>query len=269
MKYTTKSLLISIHSILLLFLTTTVNGQVSYSIPGSTFTEDFSAGLPTGADTPLWSDDDEDVLPGWSAYQTAGAGSTPTNYRITSSGSSSEAQLYQYRPSAGSSDGSFGTRPSGGTGDIILGVRFTNDTGISLNSITLGYTGEQWFESESTQNNQYIVAYQLGSPLNLTSGTWTTISSLDFNSPQDGGGDTNLDGKASANREVIAPVTVSIADWNDGSDLWVRWFDSNSSGFDQALAIDDVNFTAIPEPSTLLLVIMSFVAAYMFKKRKS
>jgi hypothetical protein len=227
------------------------SAQVSYTTSGSTFTEDFSAGLATGAATPTWTDNS--VFAGWYAYQTA-TSAAPADYRITSSGNSTKAQLYQYRPSAGSTDGAFGTRPSGGTGDMILGLRLTNDTGATLTGFTLGYTGEQWFESESTQNNQYVVAYQFGSPTDLSAGSWTDISALEFDSPKNTGADINLDGNDAGNFEVLSPVTIGSLTWADGTDLWIRWFDANSSGFDQALAIDDVSFSAVPEPSQYAII---------------
>ena len=48
---------------------------------------------------------------------------------------------------------------------------------------------------------------------------------------------------------MFAPETVTISGWNDGTDLWIRWFDANSTGFDQGLAVDDFSFSAVPEPA--------------------
>jgi len=137
---------------------------------------------------------------------------------------------------------------------MILGLRLTNDTGAALTEFTLGYTGEQWFESETAQNNQYIVAYQFGSPTNLSAGSWTEISALQFNTPKESGADANLDGSLVANQEVLTPVTVSSIAWENGEDLWIRWFDANSTGFDQGIAVDDVSFSAIPEPSQYAII---------------
>jgi hypothetical protein len=220
--------------------------QVSYDTIGSTYDQDFNSGLPTGASTPTWTDNS--VFSGWYAYETATSGA-PSNYRITSTGDSSAAQLYQYRATAGSDDGAFGTRPSSTTGDMMLGLRLTNNTGTTLTEFTLGYTGEQWFESETEQNNQYVVSYQIGTVADLSAGSWTEISALEFDTPKESGADDSLDGSEAENQVVLSPATIGSLVWEDGEDLWIRWFDSNSTGYDQGIAIDDVSFSAIPEPS--------------------
>lgn len=249
---------------MLLFLTTTANAQISYSTAGDTFTEDFDNGLPNGSANLTWTDNP--TFTGYYAFQSTGS-SAPALYRRTN-GASSDAELFQWRDVASAGDGALRTQPTDSTGDMILGFRVTNNTGATLNSFSLGYTGEQWVERSGENNNQLVVAYQLGNPANLSDGSWTDISSLEFNSPFETTSQ-NLDGSDPANQEFFAPTAVSIADWADGTDLWIRWYDNNSSSVDQGLAIDAVSFSAIPEPSTLLLVLMSFVAAYMLKKRKS
>lgn len=238
---------------------------LSYDTSGATIVEDFDLGLPSGAATPTWTDNS--VFPSWYAYQSA-TSAAPTNYRITSSGNSTQAQLYQYRPSAGSTNGALGTRPSGTTGDMMTGVQITNNTGTTLTSFSLSYTGEQWFESATAQNNQLIVAYQFGSPANLSDGVWTNITDLTFNSPQNSGADITLDGTLPANQEVLSTSTIGSINWASGTDLWLRWFDANSSGFDQALAIDDVTFSAVPEPSTYALIASVGILAVVALKRR-
>ncbi|MEM9227008.1 MAG: PEP-CTERM sorting domain-containing protein [Verrucomicrobiota bacterium] len=241
-----------------------LTAQIIYDVPDATIVEDFNTGLPSAASTPAWADNS--VFTGWYAYQTATSGA-PTSYRITSSGNSSAARLYQWRPSAASSEGAFGTRPSGTTGSMILGLQLTNDTGVTLTSFSLGYVGQQWFESESTQNNQFVVSYQFGDPTDLNDGVWTVIPELEFNSPKDSGADQNLDGTLPENQETLAPATITSISWEDGEDLWIRWFDANSAGFDQGIAIDDVTFTAVPEPSAYSLLVGLLAVALVWKRR--
>ncbi len=147
-----------------------------------------------------------------------------------------------------------------------MGLRITNTTGMTLSQFSLGYTGEQWFSSSTNQNNQLVVAYQLGNPTNLLDGTWTDIPELLFNSPFEGL-NSGLDGSLSANQIVLGPVAVSGLNWATGTDLYIRWFDANSFDFDQGLAIDNVTFTAVPEPSTYALVIAAGVALLAFRRR--
>ncbi|WPJ94045.1 PEP-CTERM sorting domain-containing protein [Coraliomargarita algicola] len=132
---------------------------------------------------------------------------------------------------------------------MMLALRLTNNTGSTLTEFTLGYTGEQWFESVTEQNNQYVVSYQIGTIADISSGSWTEIEALEFNTPKETGADDTLIGSDAENQVVLSAETVASIVWEDGEDLWIRWFDSNSSGFDQGIAIDDVSFSAIPEPS--------------------
>lgn len=242
---------------------------IDYGTVGSTYTEDFDSGLPTGASTPIWTDDS--VFDGWYAYETAN-NAAPTNYRITSTGNSSEANVYQYRSSAGSSDGALGSRPETATGTILLGLQLVNDTGISLTEFTLGYTGEQWYKSSTDQLNQYVVSYRFGSITNLddNSSPWTTIPALEFDSiHHDGGTAESLNGSLAENQTVLSPVTVSGINWESGTELWIRWYDANSSGIDQALAIDDVSFAAVPEPGSIAFLFgcIGTLAAISRRKR--
>ncbi len=201
--------------------------QIVYGTAGSTYTQDFSSGLPADADNFTWTDNS--VFTGVYAYQSA-TSAAPAEYRKTSDGDSSQANLFQWRPSAGSSDGALGTKPQTATGDMATGFRFSNTTGITLTQFSLGYVGEQWYSSSSVQNNQLVVSYQLGSPANLLAGSWTEIPALEFNSIFNDGTVRNLDGSLPANQIVFSPVTVSGLNWASGTDLYIRWFDANSSG---------------------------------------
>ncbi|MBC2601888.1 PEP-CTERM sorting domain-containing protein [Puniceicoccus vermicola] len=254
---------------------------ISYDTAGSTYTEDFDSGLPSGAATPEWNDGSAPppgpttpgpTFTGWYAYQTATSGA-PTNYRITSSGNSTESHLYQWRSSASASDGALGTRPYSGTGDMMLGLNLVNNTGATLTEFTLGYTGEQWFESETAQSNQFVVSYQIGMVANLDSGSWTEIPDLEFTSLHNSGVAENLNGSLPQNQSVLSSVTVSDIVWAEGSELWIRWFhDDDTEAFDHGMAIDDVSFTAaVPEPEQFagLLGLGSLAIAFLRRPRRS
>ncbi len=261
-KTTITSFRLATLGIALLASATNSKAQILYGTSGSTYTENFSSGLPATGNVD-W--DDNSTFAGFYAYQSA-TSAAPEEYRKTSSGDSTLANLFQWRP-ASSTDGALGTKPNDSTGTIATGVRFTNTTGLTLTQFSLGYTGEQWFSSNANQNNQLVVAYQLGSPANLLDGTWTTIPALQFSSIFNDGTVRNLDGSLPANQTVLSPVTVSGFSWANGTDLYIRWFDANSAGADQGLAIDDVNFTAVPEPSTYALLIAGGIILIAFRRR--
>ncbi len=226
------------------------NAQVSYDRAGVTYTEDFNNGLPAEAATEItWADNS--IFDGWYVYQINDVdvpSGTPLNYRRTSNGRGSN--LYHWRNHGSSIDGAVGTRPNTASGDMMSGLRLKNETGHVLNEFTLSYTGEQWSKSSTQINNKLVVSYQIGTITNLDSGNWTIIPDLTFNSVNESGGASEaLDGSLSINQVVFAPITISSITWGDGEDLWIRWFDNNSSGYDQGLGIDDISFVAIPESS--------------------
>ncbi|GHB90562.1 PEP-CTERM sorting domain-containing protein [Cerasicoccus arenae] len=240
-----------------------LSASQSYTTPGDTLSQDFNAGLPSGASTETWTDDS--VFSGWSVYQFA-TDSAPSDYRITS-GNSSGIQLFQWRTSASAINGALGTKPATDSGSMIMYLELVNNTGIELISFSLGYIGEQWYDSDSGQNNQLIVSYQVGAT-DATSGTWTDIDALDFDSIYDGTDLGDLDGTLPENQTVFSPEIVSNIGWSQGETLIIRWFDSNSTGVDQGLAIDDVNFAAVPEPSqyAMIFALMALVLGVLRRR---
>ncbi|MEO0514760.1 MAG: PEP-CTERM sorting domain-containing protein [Planctomycetota bacterium] len=239
------------------------HATIMYSTPDAVVSEDFD-GAAQSAATLSWVDDSS--VPNWFAYQTA-TDAAPSDYRVTS-GESTAAELYLWRENASATDFAFGTKPNTSSGDMMFGFAVTNDTGQTLTEFSLGYTGEQWAASGSGNNNQLVVGYQLGSIANLGVSGWTTIDDLTFNSPQDVIDDGTLDGNDAANREVFGLQTITGLDWLDGQELWIRWFDANSSGVDQGLGVDDVVFSAaVPEPASLMLVALGGAAILLPRRR--
>ena len=202
-----------------------------------------------------WANDS--TLVGWYAATTA----TATISAIGSNtGSTTTAGLYSF--------GVAGTNPiteralgysasntftgASGTGKGYLGIQFTNDNIVPLTEFTLTYDGEQW-RRDNTVAQTIGVEYSLDAT-SLTTGTWTSAgSSLTFSSPQFVGGAGLLDGNASANKSIGLTGTVSSIAWAPSANLWVRFVDLNDSGNDHQLAIDNVTFSAVPEPAAALL----------------
>lgn len=195
------------------------------------YTQDFDGLAASGTGNP-WSDDG--TIAGWYSSRSAYNAST---------GSSTTGALYSFG-STGSSERSLGSLASGAT-SIHYGVRFFNDQAVTVGSITVSYSGEQWRNSGNTAQHQLNFSYQVGDTVTgLTSGTWTDVNELDFVGPIAGGSASALNGNDPANRIALTvSFAVQIA---PGQEIMLRWSDQDDTGSDHGLAIDDINVTSAP-----------------------
>lgn len=212
-------------------------------------------------------------LLGWytASYTNAtGVSTTYTPQIRANDGAANTGSFYSYG-TANAADRALGTLPSdgatgSGAGSFRIGVRFVNDTPDIISGFTFGYTGEQWRKGQipvatGAQNNQFVVSYATfaAGTGTLDSGPYSaSLAGATFNTPVDGGDNVGaaLDGNLAANRVTGLGATVAGLTLLPGEELWLRWFDSNSSSADHGIAIDDfsINFTVVPEPSAAALL---------------
>ncbi len=205
----------------------------------------------------VWANDS--TLAGWFAATQF----TPNITAIGSNtGTTTAAGLYSFGVNATNplAERSFGFAPSNaftgasGTGQGYLGLNLTNSNSWALDSFTLSYDGEQWRKENNASVHTLVVQYSLDAT-SLTTGTWTNLGgSSTFSSPIAAATTAAaLDGNASANRVAGLSGTASSLNWAAGTSLWIRFVDLNDTGNDHLLAIDNVNFSAVPEPSAALI----------------
>lgn len=205
----------------------------------------------------VWANDS--TLAGWYAATTATASITAIG---SNTGTTTAAGLYSFGVNATNplAERAFGFAPSNsftgasGVGQGFLGLNLTNSNSWALDSFTLTYDGEQWRKENNAAVHTIVVQYSLDAT-SLTTGTWTNLGGTStFSSPIAAATTaTALDGNASANRAAGLTGTASSINWAAGSSLWIRFVDLNDTGNDHLLAIDNVNFTAVPEPAAALL----------------
>lgn len=255
------------------------SASVSYTTVGSNYTQDFNS-LPTtptnaniqtatGGYTSGWKDDDVTIagtqisIPGWYLYHAASQSEGGTNghqrMRI-GTGSSNTGAFWDFGVAGTNAvtDRALGNITSNTIDTSYYGVRLTNNTGVTLDQFTLGYTGEQWRDGGSTTATPSVaqsVTFGYGvtstAPANLGALAATSVGSLGFTGPQFGRVTaTALDGNAAANRVVISPITVLGINWAPGQDLWLRWTDIDHANNDHGLAIDDLTFSASTLPTS-------------------
>jgi trimeric autotransporter adhesin len=243
---------------------------ITYTV-GTTYSQNFNTlnGVTT------WTNDS--TLPGWFAATTATTSITSIG---SNTGSTTTAGLYSFGVAGTNlvSERALGFAPSNsftgsaGAGIGALGLSFSHTVPSPMTSFTLTYDGEQW-RKDNTVTQSITVQYQITSSAintaSLVSATgWVSAgSALTFNSPLITTGATALDGNASANRVAGLTATVSSISWSSTQNLWIRFVDLNDSGNDHFLAIDNVTFSAVPEPSTALLGGLGLLALLRRRRR--
>jgi len=226
----------------LLCLASLAQAQVSITAPGTPVSQNFDT-LSTIGTANAWTDGS--TLPGWYAAYSGGTGTFPGTYRADA-GTSTTGALYSYG-SAGSTERALGSTSSGTPGTIYYAWRLVNNTGSTITSLTINYTGEQWRNGGNTTAQKLTFEYQIGAAgavtgANTPSTGWTADPTLDFVGPIATATAGALDGNAVANRTAKTDtLTINLP---AGQEIWLRWYDVNDAGTDHGLAIDDVSVTA-------------------------
>ncbi len=223
-------------------------GQVSISAPGQIYSQNFDTLASTGTTSLTWANNS--TLQGWSLFNSANAAITTYT---PGNGSSNTGAFYSFG-SSGSSE-----RALGGVGSNNLSgwiaLALSNTSGAALNGFSLSFDGEQWRNGGNATAQSMALEYGFGS--SFTGVTWTAPGSdFDWTSPVATTSAAAVDGNTAglvANRGG----SISSATWAAGETLWIRWVETNNTGNDHGLAIDNVSVTAgtaIPEPSTYAMI---------------
>lgn len=219
---------------------TVMKAQVALTTLNAPYEQNFNS-LGTAASN------DVGTLPaGWLFLETG------TNANTTygaGTGSSNTGNTYSYGLDA--SDRAFGGLLSGSLTPT-LGAFFINQTGTTVTSLTIAYRGEQWRLGAGGRGSDRLDFEISTDATSLTSGTWTAIDNLDFNSPVTTGTARALDGNQDANSATIT-FTLEGLTIGNGAVFFIRWTDFNAANADDGLAIDNFSITpsGIPadEPS--------------------
>jgi hypothetical protein len=159
----------------------------------------------------------------------------------SNTGSYNSANSWRALQDASSLDFSLGMKNSG-TGRFVL--RLQNNSSQALDNWSISYNVEQYSTGASASTITFD--YGLTSPTgtfvttNLTGGSAVTATT---------GADGNLATVSSTARS--ATIATSIA---AGGEIYLRWSYNHVSGTSPHLGVDDIVVTAIPEPSTWLLI---------------
>lgn len=203
-----------------------VSAQVSLTTMGAAYTQDFNTLASSGTSS---------VVPtGWAFQETGG-----NTLYSAGTGSVSSGDTYSFGALL-AADRAFGTLLSGSVTST-LGVSFTNNTGSTITSLDISYIGEQWRLGTASRTDQLNFEYSLNAT-SLTSGSWTSVSALNFITPNTSTVVGAVNGNVTGNRTSISS-TISSLSIASGATVWIRWTDFNASGADDGLGIDDFSLT--------------------------
>jgi len=209
------------------------SGSISLTTLGTAYTQNFDTLANTGTTNSL-------TINGWYLDE-SGTGAANNGQYAAGTGSSTTGDTYSFG-AASSTERAFGGLLSGSLNPTI-GAQFTNNTGSTVTTVDVSYTGEMWRAGVTSRGAADRLDFQLSTDATgLTTGAWTDYDSLDFNSPNINATAGALNGNADGNRSAIAfSITgVSIV---DGASFWIRWLDFNISSSDDGLAVDDFSIT--------------------------
>ena len=252
---------------LLLFALAAAPVYASLSLSSlATYTQDFNFLANVGPDPVSWTDNqgstDTHGTPGW-YWQTDGNVAGYRTVNSTSSGAPGGRFSFLNNPNTDKAMGSFNKAVD--NPNAAWGVVFQNNTGSTIRSITVGYTGEQWRQGGSSGTPDKLSFSYVSSATDITnyapgSGAtlsgWSNFSPLDFTELQFLNTNFTIDGNAAANRTVISGVVINVT-VPSGQYLALRWFDGDNPGLnDGGMSTDDLSVAfstaAVPEPSALL-----------------
>ena len=240
------------------------HADVSYSSAGTVYGQNFNGLASTTVGNPYtWSNNS--TIADW--Y------STQSTY-LAGTGSDNNGSLYSFGIAGVNpvTDRGLGSLTSSSATPIRTGIAFVNNTGTTLNTISIRYTGEQWRRASQASTDSLTFDYKLSaSPITINDLTgFVSHAALNFTSPVVGtGGATSLDGNAAANRVNGINVQLGGFSWLSGQTLFLRWTDLDIGGSDHGLAIDDFYLAAsVPEPGSIaLLAGLGIVGSFVARRR--
>ena len=213
------------------------------SLTGGTYTQNFDTLSNTAGSTT------NTALPtGWQLNETGGGARDNEQYAVDT-GASTTGDTYSYG-AAGSVERAFGGLRSG-TLVPNIGACFTNNTGTTLSSLDIAYTGEQWRLGTAARTDSLNFQYSLDA-ISVTTGTWVDVAALNFVTP-DTATTGAKNGNAAADRTAISGSITGLAIAN-GASFCIRWVDIDASGADDGLAVDDFSLTTTGSATPALAV---------------
>ncbi len=195
------------------------------------------------------------VLPAGWALSEVGSSASADGFYATGTGSSTGGNVYSFGAAA-STERALGMIQ---TGTLVptIGASFVNQTGTTVTSIVVSYTGEEWRAGGTTRRDRIDFQYSLDATT-ILNGTWTDVSALDFITPNISSVGAK-DGNVAANRLQRIGLLTGFSLPPSGV-IFIRWTDADADGSDDGLAIDEFSLAAFDvTPAVINIENLSFV----------
>lgn len=215
-----------LYTLSIILLTSLSFGQTPISLIGVNvpYIEDFSG---MGATETTY-------IPGWTAINSTDG--TTLTMGVTN-GSTSIGNIYNIG-ATGDEERAFGSLADASTVPA-FGAVFQNNTGSTVSKISIQTRMEQWRESGNSSVNESVAFYYSVDATSLNTGTWTAVTTLNLNEKLTVATSNNaVNGNLAANYTNLANI-ISGLNWANGTNLWVKWVDTNDSGSNGMFAIDN------------------------------
>ena len=215
---------------MLLFACPVINAQVSLTALNSPYTQDFNTLVASGSST-------YNTFPaGWFVVETGGA-QADGKYAV-GNGSSNSGNTYSFGTGS-STDRALGGLRSGSLVPVIEAA-FTNNTGNTVSTLQITYTGEEWRLGTTARQDSLYFQYSMDTSV---ASNWTRVKTGDFWTPNTTAATGSaLDGNATSNRKIISFAITGLS-IPDGGTFFIRWTDFDAAGADDGLAVDDFSIT--------------------------
>ncbi len=179
-------------------------------------------------------------------------GTSANAFYRASTGSATAGDTYSFGMT-GASDRALGALCSSGVPHVTYGVRFVNQTSAYVNNMTVTYKGEHWRRggTGNTDSVRFFFSTARGRSIADTSfSAWIEVPALLLRSVTMASPASAINGNDTA-RVISARIPLALP---AGDTLAIRWYDFNSGGNDDGLAIDSltVSFAIGPPPPAFI-----------------
>ena len=211
-------------------------------------------GLASFGTNNAWSNDG--TLQGWHLFRQPSASPVAITTYNADTGAANSGNFLSYG-SSGSSDRGLGGLASGGayfgspaSGSVAgwFALALSNATAAPITNLAIAFNGEQWRNGGNTTAQTMVLEYGYGASFDQVA-TWTAPGgNFNWSSPEATATAAAVDGNnAGRAGNLGGTLNLNANPWAAGSTLWLRWIETNDSGNDHGLAIDDLSIS-LPQP---------------------